>query len=137
MALRMLYSIKQTMGQVKHDLEVRGPPLRRPPHGLARLGHARARGARSHRVALAPAQPQQCARLGVALHGPHIGAARAWHGRPPGSAHVAAQLLRAQRYKKSGRLGKELGASLSPSRTLLESWQHRTPKLPYEAGTQR
>jgi len=42
-----------------------------------------------------------------------------------------------EKYKNSGRLGKELGASLSPNRTLLESWTYRTPKQPYQAGTQR
>lgn len=43
----------------------------------------------------------------------------------------------AQKYKNNGKLGRELGASVSPNRTLLESLQYKTPKQTYETGQHR
>lgn len=44
---------------------------------------------------------------------------------------------RLQKYKHSGKLGRELGASQEPNRTLLEVQQYKTQKQTYEQGNMR
>lgn len=42
-----------------------------------------------------------------------------------------------QKFRHTGKLGRELGASISPNRTLLEAQQYNTTKQTYEAGKQK
>lgn len=110
-ALRLLYSLKQNLGQVNKDVQV--GPRQACGIGACMLHHRR-----------------------PLVHVTYV-TLRTSGAMPTRASILIPPLCFEKKFQNSGRLGKELGASIPVTRTLLEAQQHDTIREKSSSNAQR